>query len=102
DAWTIAASMLMFRLILFLYELKHATAPESPLDAISYFFLLPNYCFLHFSVVDYRALHRGYFAGEVHATQHRGLAMMFRGTIHLLAYRLIYQQILIPAADVHG
>jgi D-alanyl-lipoteichoic acid acyltransferase DltB (MBOAT superfamily) len=102
DAWTIAASMLMFRMILFLYELKHARAPESPLDAASYFFLLPNYCFLHFPVVDYRTLQRGYFAADVHATQRRGLAMMFRGTLHLLAYRLIYHQMLIPASSVQG
>ena len=77
----------MFRLIIFLYELKHAPRLESPIDAISYFFLLPNYCFLHFPVVDYRTLQRGYFADDIHATQRRGLAMMFRGTLHLLAYR---------------
>src|SRR5262249_34787732 len=102
DAWTIAASMLMFRMIIFLYELRHAPAPESPIDAVSYFFLLPNYCFLHFPVVDYRTMRRGYFAADVHATQSRGLAMMFRGTLHLLAYRLIYQQLLIPPASVQG
>ena len=102
DAWTIAASMLMFRLIIFLYELKYASAPESPLDAISYFFLLPNFCFLHFPVVDYRTMQRGYFAADVHATQRRGMAMMFRGTLHLLAYRLIYHQMLIPASSVQG
>ena len=33
DAWAIAASMLMFRMIMFLYELKHASGTESPLDA---------------------------------------------------------------------
>ncbi len=77
-------------------------APESPLDAVSYFFLLPNYCFLHFPVVDYRTMQRGYFAADVHATQRRGLAMMFRGTLHLLAYRLVYQQMLIPPASVQG
>ncbi len=102
DAWTIAASMLMFRMIIFLYELKHTRAPESPLDAVSYFFLLPNYCFLHFPVVDYRTLQRGHFAADVHATQSRGLAMMFRGTLHLLAYRLVYHQLLIPASSVQG
>jgi alginate O-acetyltransferase complex protein AlgI len=102
DAWTIAASMLMFRMILFLYELKHAKAPESPIDAISYFFLLPNYCFLHFPVVDYRTMQRGYFAADVHAIQHRGLTMMFRGTLHILAYRLVYHQMLIPASSVQG
>jgi hypothetical protein len=102
DAWTIAASMLMFRMIIFLYELKHARSPESPLDAISYFFLLPNYCFLHFPVVDYRTMQRGYFAADVHATQRRGLAMIFRGTLHILAYRLVYQRLLIAPGDVQG
>jgi hypothetical protein len=102
DAWTIAASMLMFRMIVFLYELKHAKTPESPIDAISYFFLLPNYCFLHFPVVDYRTMQRGYFAADVHAIQHRGLTMIFRGTLHILAYRLVYQRLLISPGDVQG
>ncbi|MHB1556154.1 MAG: hypothetical protein ACYC61_01610 [Isosphaeraceae bacterium] len=102
DAWTIAASMLMFRMIIFLYELKHARAPESPLDAAGYFFLLPNYCFFHFPVVDYRTMQRGYFAADVHATQARGLAMMFRGTLHILAYRLVYQRLLISPTEVQG
>ena len=102
DAWTIAASMLMFRMVIFLYELKHAKVPESPIDAISYFFLLPNYCFFHFPVVDYRTMQRGYFAADIHATQRRGLQMMFRGTLHLLAYRLVYHQLLVGAAEVQG
>ena len=33
--------------------------------------------------------------------QQRGLEMMFRGTIHLLCYRLIYHELLIPASKVH-
>jgi D-alanyl-lipoteichoic acid acyltransferase DltB (MBOAT superfamily) len=102
DAWTIAASMLMFRMIVFLYELKHAKSPESPIDAVSYFFLLPNYCFLHFPVVDYRTMQRGYFAADVHTIQGRGLAMMFRGTLHILAFRLVYHRMLITPAEVHG
>ncbi len=102
DAWTIAASMLMFRLIIFLYELKHARVPESPIDAISYFFLLPNFCFLLFPVVDYRTMQRGYFAADVHAIQGRGLAMMFRGTLHILAYRLVYNRLLIEPGEVQG
>lgn len=102
DAWAIAASMLMFRMIVFLYELKHAKAPESPIDAVSYFFLLPNYCFLHFPVVDYRTMQRGYFAADVHSTQRRGLTMIFRGTLHILAYRLVYQRMLIPPGAVQG
>jgi D-alanyl-lipoteichoic acid acyltransferase DltB (MBOAT superfamily) len=46
-------------------------------------------------------MQRGYFADDVHVIQRRGLDMMFRGTIHLLCYRLVYHELLIPAAKVH-
>jgi hypothetical protein len=99
--WPIVASMFMFRMIIYLYELKHVRGPEPLADTLGYFFLLPNYSFLHFPVVDYRTMQRGYFTADVHAIQRRGLAMMFRGTVHLLGYRLVYNELLIPAADVH-
>src|SRR5262249_22241161 len=85
----IVASMFMFRMIIYLYELKHARRREGLVDTLSYFFLLPNYCFMHFPVVDFRTMQRGYFAADVHVLQRRGLQMMFRGTIHLLLYRLV-------------
>jgi hypothetical protein len=100
--WPVLATMFMFRLMIYLYELKHARAPETLIDTLGYFFLLPNYCFVHFPVVDYRTMQRGYFADDVHAIQRRGLQMMFRGTVHLLSYRLIYHELLIPASEVHG
>ena len=102
SVWPVLATMFMFRILIYLYELKHAKAPEPWVDTLSYFFLLPNYCFLHFPVVDYRTLHRGYFAREIHTTQRAGLAMMFQGTIHLLLYRLVYHDLLIPAEEVQG
>ncbi len=98
--WAVLGSMFMFRMILYLYELKHATKPEPLVDTLGYFFLLPNYAFMHFPVVDYRTLQRGYFANEVHATQQVGLRMLFRGMIQLLLYRLIYHDILITPDEV--
>ena len=65
--------MFMFRMMIYLYELKHARKPETLVDTLSYFFLLPNYCFMHFPVVDYRTMQRGYFADDVHTMQRRGL-----------------------------
>jgi D-alanyl-lipoteichoic acid acyltransferase DltB (MBOAT superfamily) len=100
--WPVLASMFMFRMVLFLYELKHARAREPVSDALAYFFLLPNYCFLHFPVVDYRTMQRGYFARDIHEIQRSGLRMMFRGTTHLLLYRLVYHELLIPAEEVRG
>ncbi|MGO9470783.1 MAG: hypothetical protein ACLQIB_28520 [Isosphaeraceae bacterium] len=101
NVWPIIASMFMFRLIVYLYELKHAKERESLIDTLGYFFLLPNYCFMHFPVVDYRTMQRSYFAADVHAMQRRGLQMMFRGTMHLLCYRLVYHELLISPTRVH-
>lgn len=101
--WPVLASIFMFRMIIYLYELKHAKKREPLIDTLSYFFLLPNSCFMHFPVVDYRTMQRGFFADDVHAMQRRGLQMMFRGTVHLLCYRLIYHHdLMVPAADVLG
>jgi alginate O-acetyltransferase complex protein AlgI len=101
NVWPIVTSIFMFRMIIYLYELRHVKKPESLLDTLSYFFLLPNFCFMHFPVVDYRTMQRGYFADNVHAVQARGLQMMFRGTIHLLCYRLVYHELLLSPNKVH-
>lgn len=100
-AWPVLGTLFMFRMILYLYERKHAEEPARPIDALSYFFLLPNVCFLHFPVVDYRTFVRGFFAEEVHATQRRGLRMMVNGVIHLLLYRVVDHDWLLPAQRVH-
>ncbi len=101
-ALAVLGSMFMFRMILFLYELKHSEVPENPLDAVAYFFLLPNFCFLLFPVVDYRAFRRGYFAADVHDIQRDGLRLMTRGLVHLLAYRLVYHELTISPEEVRG
>ena len=102
NVWPVLASMFIFRLMIYMYEIKHAKGPERFVDGAGYFLLLPNFCFLHFPVVDYRTMQRGYFALDVHAIQGRGLAMMFRGTLHLIAYRLVYHELLITPEQVHS
>jgi D-alanyl-lipoteichoic acid acyltransferase DltB (MBOAT superfamily) len=100
--WPVLGSMLMFRMILYLYEIKHVKKPESVLDTLSYFFLLPTYAFLLFPVVDYRTFLRSHFSTEIHQTQSTGLRMIFNGVLQLLAYRLVYHQLLIPFEEVHS
>ncbi len=100
--WTMVGTMFMFRVLVYLYEIKHAEHPEPLTDTLSYFFLLPNYCFLHFPVVDYRTMQRGYFSRDVHETMETGLGMMFKGTTHLLVYRLIYHELLVTPDEVQG
>jgi hypothetical protein len=100
--WPVLASMFMFRMIIYLYELKHARKPEPIIDTLSYFFLLPNYCFQLFPVVDYRTFQRGYFAANIQVIQRSGMRMMFNGTIHLMLYRLVYHTLYFPSEQVDG
>ena len=43
--WPILGSMFMFRLMVYLYDLRHDSSPGSPVRTLSYFFMLPNACF---------------------------------------------------------
>jgi alginate O-acetyltransferase complex protein AlgI len=97
----VVATMFMFRMIVYLYELKHSQRREPFGDALCYFFLLPNYSFPHFPVVDYRALQRGYFVRGIHEIQRAGVLMMARGTAHLFLYRVVERMLFCPAATVH-
>ncbi len=100
--WPVLGSLFMFRMIVYMYELKHAEGLETISDALSYFFLLPNFCFVHFPVVDYRTFRRGYFARDVHEAQRIGLRMITQGVLHLLAFRLVYHKLLDRPEDVHS
>jgi hypothetical protein len=91
EMWVILGSMFMFRLMVYLYDLKHRTAPFSPARAISYFFLLPNVCFPLFPVVDYKTFCSTYYNEDWPRVYQTGVKWMFRGVIQLLLYRLIYQ-----------
>jgi hypothetical protein len=91
EMWVILGSMFMFRLIIYLYDLKHRTAPFSPARAISYFFQLPNVCFPLFPVVDYKTFCSTYYNEEWVRVYQTGLRWMLRGVVQLLLYRIVYQ-----------
>lgn len=91
EMWVILGSMFMFRLMVYLYDLKHRTAPFSPARAISYFFLLPNVCFPLFPVVDYKTFCSTYYNDDWPRIYQTGLKWILRGVIQLLLYRLVYQ-----------
>lgn len=91
EMWVILGSMFMFRLMIYLYDLKHRTAPFSPARAISYFFLPPNICFPLFPVVDYKTFCSTYYNEEWPRIYQSGLRWMARGVFQLLLYRIVYQ-----------
>ena len=98
--WPILGSMFMFRFLLYVYDLRHQSAPFSFWRATSYFFMLPNVCFPLFPVVDYKAFCRSHYNDEPFPIYQTGLIWIFRGVIHLLLYRLVYQNMVIDPATI--
>ena len=70
--WPVLASMFMFRLIIYMYDLKHGKATPTLASTLSYFFLLPNIVFPFFPVVDYSTFRRTYYNDEQHRIYQTG------------------------------
>jgi alginate O-acetyltransferase complex protein AlgI len=89
--WPIVGSIFMFRLIVYLYDLRHSKLKPGLREYLSYFFILPNYYFLLFPVIDYQTMRRSYFQRDIHEVAQVGVTWIVRGLIQLMLYRLIYQ-----------
>jgi D-alanyl-lipoteichoic acid acyltransferase DltB (MBOAT superfamily) len=98
--WPILGSIFMFRLILYVYDLKHRKDPPSVGWTLAYFFMLPNVCFPLFPVVDYARFRSTYYSDAEYRIYQRGVHWMFRGVCHLLIYRLVYQHMVLAPVDV--
>lgn len=98
----VIASMFMFRLIVYMYDLRHERSPVSPWMRVAYFFLPLNATFLLFPVVDYGAFRRNYYDKPAIEIYQRGVRLILRGAIHLLLYRYIYYYWSPPPDVVYG
>ena len=98
--WPVLASMFMFRLIIYMYDLKHGKATPTLTSTLSYFFLLPNIVFPFFPVVDYSTFRRTYYNEEQHQIYQTGIQWILRGVIHLVLYRYINYYLMIAPGDV--
>jgi alginate O-acetyltransferase complex protein AlgI len=90
EFWPVFGAIFMFRAIVYMYEVRYAPAPISLKDYLIYFFLLPNYYFLLFPVVDFQTLRKSWFKRDIHVVAQQGVWWIFRGATHLLVYRVIY------------
>lgn len=98
--WPVLASMFMFRLIIYMYDLKYGKAKPTLASTLSYFFLLPNVVFPFFPVVDYSTFRRTYFNDDQHRIFQTGVDWILRGVIQLLLYRFINYYLTIAPEDV--
>ena len=100
--WQILGAMFMFRLIIYLYDIKHDKRRPALLPTLSYFFMVPNVCFPLFPVVDYKKFQRSHYSAPACDIYQRGISWIFRGVLHLLLYRLVYQYLTIDPVEVNG
>lgn len=91
EFWPVFGAIFMFRMIVYMYEVRYAATPISLKDYLNYFFLLPNYYFLLFPVADFQTFRKSWFKRDIHTVAQQGVWWIFRGTTHLLLYRVIYQ-----------
>jgi hypothetical protein len=100
--WPILGSVLMFRLIIYAYDLKHSKKPMDFWSTMSYFFLLPNVMFPFFPVVDHNTFVRSHFNEKEHRIYQTGIEWILRGVLHLVAYRVVYYYFAISPGEVDG
>jgi hypothetical protein len=99
--WPVFGSMFMFRAPVYMHALQHEKPRPSLLDAICYFFMLPNPCFPLFPVVDFQTFRRTYYdLADRHQIYQTGVTWLYRGATHLLLYRIVYHYFVVSATDV--
>jgi D-alanyl-lipoteichoic acid acyltransferase DltB (MBOAT superfamily) len=100
--WPILGSMFMFRLIIYMYDLQHEPRRPGWARTLGYFFMAPNVCFPLFPIIDFKRFQRNYYNEDAPSIYQRGVGWIFRGILHLLLYRFVYQYVTLDPAEVDG
>jgi len=87
--WATLGAIFMFRLFVFLYDLRSMKSPPPFSHFASYFLMLPNYYFLFFPVVDYQTMRKSLGRREHGEVAQSGVLWIVRGTVHLMLYRAV-------------
>jgi alginate O-acetyltransferase complex protein AlgI len=90
EFWPMFGAIFMFRYIVYLYEAAYAKTRPGLQDFLAYFFILPNYYFVLFPVIDYQTHRQTYFRRDIHEVAQQGITWLARGTMQLMLYRLVY------------
>jgi hypothetical protein len=98
----VLGGMFMFRLALYLYDLRFEKKPASWSERLGYFFMLPNACFPFFPVVDYQAWRRTWYDKPAVDIYQKGLHWLYRGTVQLILYRVVYYNFTLAPQDVQS
>jgi hypothetical protein len=87
--YAVFGAIFMFRMMVYAHDLSHSREPARLIPFLSYFYLLPNYIFTLFPVIDFQTMRRRYYQRDAHDIIQQGIHWMIRGTIHLMLYKLV-------------
>ena len=87
--YPVFGAIFMFRIVAYAYDQSHQKEPARLLPFLSYFFILPNYLFALFPVIDYQTMRRTWYQRDIHDIAQRGIFWMTRGVIQLILYRAV-------------
>lgn len=96
----ILASIFIFRLPIFLYDLHNKKGPKGLWQRIAYFCMMPNAVFPFFPVIDFSTFGRTTYNEDALRIYRRGAVWMLRGLIHLILYRVVNLYFVIPPDSV--
>jgi alginate O-acetyltransferase complex protein AlgI len=88
--YAIFGGIFMFRIIVYAYDMSHSREPARLLPFLNYFFILPNYVFTLFPVIDFQTMRRSYYQRDTHEIAQQGVRWMMRGFVQLCLYRLLF------------
>jgi hypothetical protein len=77
--YPVFGAIFMFRIIIYVYDLAHSRERARLLPFLSYFFVLPNYYFTFFPVIDFQTMRRSYYQRDIHEIAQQGIRWMTRG-----------------------
>ncbi len=101
-ALPIVASMFMYRLSVYLYDVHNGKGPKDFWGRVGYFFMFPNFVFPFFPVVDFTTFGRTYYNEDAITIYRRGASYMLRGLFHLILYRIVHMYFVLADDQVHG
>ena len=96
----VLGSMFMFRIALYLYDMRNEKTPATLWERLCYFFQLPNILFPFYPIIDYITYRRTYYNKDAITIYQKGVLWMMRGTVHLILYRVVYYHMSPAVEDI--
>jgi hypothetical protein len=82
------ASIIIFRVIIWLYEIKYAPINDNHWLQLCYFFSFPNLAFLFFPIVDYKMMVKTYYNEKATNIYKSGVYYLLLALLQLVLYRV--------------